>query len=103
MGYKFITMKNIKTICVSVLFSAMLASCCTISAPITATSNPVGSKCGETTSYVYLSSFGAKGAKTGIHQSAQKAGITKISHVDSYIKNIFFGLVQKRTVKVYGE
>jgi hypothetical protein len=81
----------------------MMASCCTISYPVAATSNPVGSKCGETNSYVYLGVFGSKGKKAGIQQSAEKAGITSISHVDSYVKNIFFGIVQKRTIKVYGE
>lgn len=81
----------------------MLASCCTVSIPVAATSNPVGSKCGETTSYVYLAGFGEKGNESGIQQCAEKAGITKISHVDSYVKNYFFGIVQKRTIKVYGE
>ena len=81
----------------------MLASCCTVSIPVAATSNPVGSKCGETTSYIYLGAFGAKGLDSGIQQCAQKAGIKEISHVDSYIKNYFFGVVQKRTIKVYGE
>lgn len=81
----------------------MLASCCTVSIPVAATSNPVGSKCGETTSYIYLGAFGAKGQDSGIQQCAQKAGIKEISHVDSYIKNYFFGVVQKRTIKVYGE
>ena len=81
----------------------MLASCCTVSIPVAATSNPVGSKCGETTSYIYLGAFGAKGQDSGIKQCAQKAGIKEISHVDSYIKNYFFGVVQKRTIKVYGE
>ena len=89
--------------CALFIAGVMFASCCTISYPIAATSNPVGTKCGETTSYVYLGVFGAKGKNTGIQQSAQKAGITSISHVDSYVKNIFFGLIQKRTVKVYGE
>jgi hypothetical protein len=95
--------KMIKKFCVLAMAAGMLASCCTISVPVTATSNPVGSKCGETTSYVYLMSFGAKGNESGIQQCAQKAGITKISHVDSYVKSIFFGLVQKHTIKVYGE
>lgn len=81
----------------------MLASCCTVSIPVAATSNPVGSKCGETSSYIYLGAFGAKGQDSGIQQCAQKAGIKEISHVDSYIKNYFFGVVQKRTIKVYGE
>ena len=89
--------------CAFVFAGLMLASCCTVSVPVAATSNRIGSKCGETSSYVYLGVFGSKGKKTGIQQSAEKAGITSISHVDSYVKNILFGIVQKRTVKVYGE
>ena len=100
--------KRIVKACALFFAGVMLASCCTIAIPVAATSNPVGKKCGETTSFVYLGTFGAKGADAkgadaGIQQSAQKAGITKISHVDSYVKNIFFGVVQKRTIKVYGE
>ncbi|MBR4847840.1 MAG: hypothetical protein IKV07_00600 [Bacteroidaceae bacterium] len=95
--------KRIVKACALFFAGVMLASCCTVAIPVAATSNPVGTKCGETTSYVILGAFGAKGNETGIQQSAQKAGIKNISHVDSYVKNIFFGLVQKRTVKVYGE
>ena len=35
--------------------------------------------------------------------AAKNAGITKISHVDSYVKCYFWGLVIKQTTKVYGE
>lgn len=95
--------KNLFKACALFFAGVMLASCCTVAIPVAATSNPVGNRCGETTSYVYLGTFGSKGAESGIQQCAAKAGITKISHVDSYVKNIFFGLVQKRTIKVYGE
>lgn len=94
--------KTFKVLAVA-LACAFVSSCATISTPVAATSNPVGSKCGETTSYIYLGAFGAKGQDSGIQQCAQKAGIKEISHVDSYIKNYFFGVVQKRTIKVYGE
>ncbi len=88
----------------TLLFTAtILASCCTISQPIAATSNPVGTKCGKTESKIYLYMFGKNGKNVGIQQCAKKAGISKISHVDSYVKNSLFGLIQTRTVKVYGE
>ena len=35
--------------------------------------------------------------------AAKEAGITKISHVDSYTKSYVLGIVQKQTTKVYGE
>ena len=82
---------------------ALFASCCTISHPICATSNPVGTRYGETSSYVYLGVFGANGKDCGIEQSAKKGNITKISHVDMRDKAYFFGIVKKRTITVYGE
>ena len=36
-------------------------------------------------------------------KAAKEAGITKISHVDSYSQNILFGIIIKQTTKVYGE
>ena len=95
--------KNLFKACALFFAGVMLASCCTVAIPVAATSNPVGSRCGETTSYVYLGTFGSKGAESGIQQCAAKAGITKISHVDSYTKCYPFGIVVKQTTKVYGE
>ena len=40
--------------CAFVFAGLMLASCCTVSVPVAATSNRIGSKCGETTSWIYL-------------------------------------------------
>ena len=39
----------------------------------------------------------------GIDKAAKEAGITKISHVDSYVKSYFFGIVEEQITKVYGE
>jgi hypothetical protein len=47
--------------------------------------------------------WSSKGGENGIDKAAKSAGITKISHVDSYTKNYFFGLVIEQTTKVYGE
>lgn len=82
---------------------ALLNSCATVSHPVTATTLPVGSKCGEATSYIYLGTWSSKGDENGINKAAKSAGITKISHVDSYTKHYVFGLVIKQTTKVYGE
>ena len=92
-----------KKLFVAIACCALFASCCTIPTPIAATGNTVGSRCGETSSYIYLGVYGANGKNAGIQQSAQKAGIKKISHVDMYDKSYFFGFVKKRTIKVYGE
>lgn len=88
----------------AVAVCALVSSCATISNPVTATTNPLGSKCGIAKSTLYLGGlWSSKGGENGIDKAAKSAGITKISHVDSYTKNYFFGLVIEQTTKVYGE
>ena len=87
----------------AVAVCALVSSCATISNPVTATTNPVGSKCGVAESTIYLGTWSSNGEGNGIEQAAKNAGITKISHVDTYRKNILWGLVIKQTTKVYGE
>ena len=87
----------------AVAVCALVSSCATISNPVTATTNPVGSKCGVAESTIYLGTWSSKGEENGIQQAAKNAGITKISHVDSYQKLYFWGLIIKQTTKVYGE
>ena len=88
----------------AVAVCALVSSCATISNPVTATTNPMGTKCGVAKSSLYLGGlWSSKGAENGIEQAAKNAGITKISHVDSYQKLYFWGLVIKQTTKVYGE
>jgi hypothetical protein len=86
-----------------VAVSAMVSSCATISNPVTATTNPLGSKCGVAKSTVYLGLWSSKGDENGIDKAAKEAGITKISHVDSYAKTYLFGLWIEQVTKVYGE
>ena len=87
----------------AVAVCALVSSCATISNPVTATTNPVGSKCGVAESTIYLGTWSSIGEGNGIEQAAKNAGITKISHVDTYRQNILWGLVIKQTTKVYGE
>ena len=82
---------------------ALLTSCATISRPVAVTTNQFGTKCGEATSMIYLGLFSTGGNENGIDKAAKDAGITKISHVDSYTTNYLLGIVQKQTTKVYGE
>mgnify|MGYP003412768100 FL=1 len=82
---------------------ALVSSCATISNPIVATTNTLGSKCGVAESTIYLGLWSSKGAENGIDKAAKNAGITKISHVDSYTKSYLLGLIVKQTTKVYGE
>lgn len=88
----------------AVVVCSLVSSCATISRPVTATTNPLGSKCGVAKSTVYLGLWSSKGgAENGIDKAAKEAGITKISHVDSYVKSYFFGIVEEQITKVYGE
>mgnify|MGYP003531123217 FL=1 len=88
----------------AVAVCALVSSCATISNPVTATTNPLGSKCGVAKSTLYLGGlWSSKGAENGIDKAAKEAGITKFSHVDSYTKTYFFGIVAEQITKVYGE
>ncbi|MDO4949875.1 MAG: TRL domain-containing protein [Bacteroidales bacterium] len=77
----------------------MLASCSS-TRPITATSNPVGNKCGEASTTRILGLGGSD--NIGINRAAKDGGITRISHVD-YSTFSFLGLYTKMTTRVYGE
>ena len=81
---------------------AFAAGCAVISNPVTATDMPLGSKCGVSESITYLGIY-TNNPECGINEAAKKAGIKKISHVDSYIKMYLLGIATKQTIKVYGE
>ena len=96
--------------CAAESFFCAIGGCCDILLyaiivlPISATSNPVGSKCGVSNSTLYLGGiWSSQGETNGIDAAAKQAGITKISHVDSYMKHYFLGIIIKQTIKVYGE
>ena len=95
---------KIKKSLLAVAVCALVSSCATISNPVTATSNPVGTKCGVAKSTLYLGGlWSSKGEENGIDKAAKEAGITKISHVDSYQKTYLGGIVIEQITKVYGE
>jgi hypothetical protein len=77
-------------------------SSCTSVAPVAATSNPVGSKCGVATETKILGIYPLEGDH-GINKAAKAGGIKKISHVDVETNSILGVLYVKKTTKVYGE
>ena len=87
-----------------VLFAAFvlvaLASCSSIT-PLAATSNPLGTKCGEVSYPVFLSCIAFNG-DASIQTAAKKAGITRISHIDVKMTSIL-GIYGTYTVYVWGE
>jgi len=70
-----------------------------VQAPLMATSNPVATKVGtaEATSVIGITTGDAS-----IQEAAQKAGITRISHID-YESFHILGIYARFTVYVYGE
>ena len=92
-------MKAIK-ILVALFAAAALTSCsCTL--PITATSNEVGTRCGESTATMFLGVLCFNG-DASIDTAAKKGGIKKISHVDQKTLNVL-GVYTTTTTIVYGE
>lgn len=79
----------------------MSVASCTSVAPLTATSNNVGTKVGTATETRILGLFPFKGDH-GIDAAAKNGGIKKISHVDVQTDNTLY-LIVKTTTKVYGE
>lgn len=78
-----------------------MASCTSV-APLTATSNNVGSKCGTATETRILGFFPFAGDH-GINAAAKNGGIKKISHVDVETYSLLGPVYTKTTTKVYGE
>lgn len=83
--------------------AALLAafSSCSITVPVSASSNPVGTKVGVSSGRCYLYVF-CFDADASVNSAAKNGGITKISTVD-YRKKNFLGLVQVHECIVTGE
>ncbi len=78
--------KTIKA--VAVLFTvAALMSSCSLTLPVSATSNPVGAKVGTASAAIYLQVLVFNG-DASIQTAARNGGITRISTVDLKSTNI---------------
>ncbi len=93
-------MKKLMIFATALITSLILASC-SITFPVTATSNSVGSKVGESTAVIYLGVFYFD-ADASIRTAAKNGGITKISTVDIKQFNVF-NLYTTYTTIVTGE
>ena len=93
-------MKKIYSIILTVAIAAIFASC-SLTLPVGATSNPVGSKVGtaKATGFLYILFFDADAS---IQTAAKNGGITKISTVDIKESNIL-GIVTNYETIVTGE
>jgi hypothetical protein len=93
-------MKSIKLLIAFIVTGALLASC-SITLPVAASSNPVGSKRGQSTGTCYLGVL-CFDVDASIQTAAKNAGITKISTVDLKTTNVLNIIVTYTTV-VTGE
>ena len=81
-------MKKMKTLALAMGAVAMMAmSSCSLTLPVDATSNEVGSKVGTSTANGFFNVFFFD-ADASIRTAAKNGGITKISTVDIKSKNI---------------
>jgi hypothetical protein len=78
----------------------LLSGCITIDGPVSATSNPVGEKVGQSSGVVYLGVFGDVDAS--MRTAAANGGISEISTVDFEVSNMF-NVIQTYTTTVTGE
>ena len=80
---------------------ALSLTSCSMTLPVAATSNPIGTKVGRSSgnSYLHLLYFGVDAS---IQTAAKNAGITKVSTVDIKHTDIL-GLIQTHEVIVTGE
>lgn len=93
-------MNKLKLFILTLAATAMLASC-SLTLPVAATSNPVGSKVGTSSATGYLGIL-FFGADASIQTAAKNGGITKISTVDIKQSTIL-GLIYTYETIVTGE
>ena len=93
-------LKKIKKV-TAIIASIALMSSCSITMPVAATSNPIGSKVGTATGTCYLNVI-CLGADASIQSAAKAGGITKISTVDMKTSDVL-GIIQTYQTIVTGE
>lgn len=85
----------------AILVTAGLMASCSLTLPVNATSNAVGSKVGKASGTGYLGIL-FFGADASIQTAAKNGGITKISTVDLTQKNVL-GIIYTFETTVTGE
>lgn len=93
-------MRKVKTIFALLVVVAMMSSC-SLTLPVAATSNPVGTKVGEAKATGFLGVLFFD-ADASIRTAAKNGGITKISTVDIKQENVL-NLIVTYTTIVTGE
>jgi len=96
-NFKLINMKKLMT---ALVVGAFLSSC-SVTLPVSATSNDLGSKTGVSSGTCFLSQL-CFGADASVATAARNGGITKISTVDLRTKNVL-GIIVTYECIVTGE
>jgi hypothetical protein len=94
-------MKKLVAMVALVAICFLAVGCATITQPVAATTNPVGSKIGQASGKIWLGAFGT--ADAGIQAAAKNGGITNISTVDVTTKLGILGLWIEYQATVTGE
>lgn len=93
--------KCVAKIAVLAVICFLTVSCATVTSPVAATTNPIGSKVGQASGKIWFGMFGS--ADAGIQTAAKNGGITTISTVDFTRKLGILGLWITYEVTVTGE
>jgi hypothetical protein len=94
-------MKKVTAILSGVILAASLASC-SITSPVNATSNPVGTKVGTAKGTCWFGTLCFK-VDNSIKTAAKNGGVTRIATVDHKTKIFPFGFAIQYTTIVTGE
>ncbi len=96
-------MRKFKNLAIALaITSVAFLSSCSVTVPVTATSNPVGSKVGIAKSTQTLGFF-FDGGDLSIKSAAKNGGISKISTVDFKSSLVFLYLIRSYETIVTGE
>jgi hypothetical protein len=79
---------------------ALMCTSCSITTPVAATSNPIGSKVGTSSGKCYFNV--CRNVDASIHTAALNGNITKVSTVDYKVKS-FLGIITTHECIVTGE
>lgn len=85
------------------LAATMISSCATVNNGASISNAPLGQKVGEAKSNIYLGLWSSKGEEANLKKACENGGITRINQVEYENQAVLFGVVVKRTTRVYGE
>jgi hypothetical protein len=94
-------MRKLIAVVALVAICFLAVGCASITAPVAATTNPIGSKVGQASGKVWFGVFGT--ADAGIQAAALNGGIREISTVDYTTKLGILGLWTEYEATVTGE